>query len=143
LARRPPAVTDLAAASALARGMTAHMLMTRVHAVGPDTAVLAHSAAGGLGSLLVQCAKRAGAAVIGAGGSPSKVPLARGAGCDHGIVGRDIDVAAEVAALTGGRGVDVAYDGIGGAMLRKTVGLRAPLRHRRQHRPGGWTNSTP
>jgi threonine dehydrogenase-like Zn-dependent dehydrogenase len=94
-------------------------------------------------AVLAACLSNAQSAVIGAVGSPSKVPLARGAGCDHGIVGRDIDVAAEVAALTGGRGVDVAYDGIGGAMLRKTVGLRAPLRHRRQHRPGGWTNSTP
>lgn len=123
----PPAVTDMAAASALARVMTAHMLMTRVHAVGPYTVALVHGAAGGLGSLLVQWAKRAGATVIGAVGSAPKVALACEAGCDHVIVGRDIDLAAEVAALTDGRGVDVAYDGIGGAMLRKTLACVRPF----------------
>jgi NADPH2:quinone reductase len=123
----PPTITDAAAASALARGMTAHMLMTRVHAVGPDTVALVHGAAGGLGSLLVQWAKRAGATVIGSVGSASKAALAREAGCDHVIVGRDIDLAAEIAGLTGGRGVDVAYDGIGGTMLRKTLACVRPF----------------
>lgn len=123
----PPAITDTAAASALARGMTAHMLMKRVHAVGPDTMALVHGAAGGLGSLLVQWAKRAGATVIGVVGSAPKVAAAREAGCDHVIVGRDIDLAAEVAALTEGRGVDVAYDGIGGTMLRKTMACVRPF----------------
>jgi NADPH:quinone reductase len=123
----PPAISDAAAASALARGMTAHMLMTRVHTVGADTVALVHGAAGGLGSLLVQWAKRAGATVIGAVGSAPKVVLAREAGCDHVIVGRDIDLAAEVAALTGGRGVDVAYDGIGGTTLRKTLACVRPF----------------
>jgi NADPH:quinone reductase len=123
----PPAVTDVAAASAMARGMTAHMLMTRVHAVGPNTVALVHGAAGGLGSLLARWAKRAGATVIGAVGSAPKVAFAREAGCDHVIVGRDIDLAAAVAALTGGRGVDVAYDGVGGAMLRKTLACVRPF----------------
>lgn len=123
----PPAITDVAAASALARGMTAHMLMTRIHAVGPDTVALVHGAAGGLGSLLVQWAKRAGAIVIGVVGSAPKAALAREAGCDHVIVGRDIDLAAEVAALTGGCGVDVAYDGVGGAMLRRTLACVRPF----------------
>jgi NADPH:quinone reductase len=123
----PPAVTDVAAASALARGMTAHMLMTRVHAVGPDTVALVHGAAGGLGSLLVQWAKRAGATVIGAVGSTPKAALAREAGCDHVVAGRDIDLAAEVAILTDGRGVDVAYDGIGGTMLRRTLACVRPF----------------
>jgi len=123
----PPAITDAAAASALARGMTAHMLMTRVHVVGPDTVALVHGAAGGLGSLLVQWAKRAGATVIGAVGSTPKAALAREAGCDHVIVGRDVDLALKVATLTDGRGVDVAYDGIGGTMLRKTLACVRPF----------------
>jgi NADPH:quinone reductase len=123
----PPTLTDQAAASALARTMTAHMLMRRVHAVGPDTVALVHGAAGGLGSLLTQWAKRAGATVIGVVGSAAKAAAAVQAGCDHVIVGRDIDLAAEVAALTGGCGVDVAYDGIGGAMLRKTLACVRPF----------------
>jgi NADPH2:quinone reductase len=123
----PATITDMTAASALMRGMTAHMLMTRVHAVGPDSVALVHGAAGGLGSLLVQWAKRAGATVIGAVGSTPKAALAREAGCDHVIVGRDVDLAIEVAALTDGRGVDVAYDGIGGTMLRKTLACVRPF----------------
>jgi hypothetical protein len=45
-----------------------------------------------------------------------------------------IPLIAEVAALSDGRSVDVAYGGIGGTMPRKTLGLRAPLRHRRPGR---------
>lgn len=123
----PPTITDAAAASALARGMTAHMLMTHVYAVGPDTVALVHGAAGGLGSVLVQWAKRAGATVIGVVGSALKAALAREIGCDHVIVGRDIDLAAEVAAATDGRGVDVAYDGIGGTTLRRTLDCVRPF----------------
>ncbi|HVY49001.1 MAG TPA: zinc-binding dehydrogenase, partial [Minicystis sp.] len=85
----PASLSDEAAATALARGLTAHMLETRVFAVGPQTVALIHSAAGGLGTLLVRWAKRRGARVIGTVGSAAKAELARAAGADHVIVGRD------------------------------------------------------
>jgi NADPH:quinone reductase len=123
----PAAIPARIAAVALARGLTAHMLQSRVYPVGEGTAVLVHSAAGGLGSLLVRAAKRRGATVIGTVGSADKVELAREAGADHVIVRRDADLAAEVAALTSGRGVDVAYDGIGGETLRATLACVRPF----------------
>jgi NADPH:quinone reductase len=125
--RLPDSVPDAVGAVALARGLTAHMLQHRIHPVGEGTTVLVHSAAGGLGSLLVRFAKRRGAMVIGTVGSAGKAELARAAGADHVIVGRDADFAAEVAALTGGRGVDVAYDGIGGETLRRTMACVRPF----------------
>ena len=49
------------------------------------------------------------------------IDIAKEAGADHVIVGRDADFAREVAALTDGRGADVAYDGVGGSTLLKTL----------------------
>lgn len=123
----PPGIADELAATAMVKGLTAHMLLTRVYPVGAGTTILVHAAAGGVGSMLTAWAKQKGAVVIGTAGSPDKAEIARAAGADHLIVGRDADVAREVASLTGGRGVDVAYDGIGGAMLLKTLDCVRPF----------------
>jgi NADPH2:quinone reductase len=117
----PAEVSDEAAARALAKGLTVHMLMTRTYPVERGTTVLVHAAAGGLGSMLVRWARRQGARVIGTVGSRSKAGQAREAGCDHVIVGRDADLPSEVGQLTGGQGVDVAYDGLGGTTLLRTL----------------------
>jgi NADPH2:quinone reductase len=123
----PDSVSDRTAATALAKGITAHMLLTLVHPIGPGTTILVHGAAGGLGSLLTRWAKRRGARVIGTVGSEAKAAVARAAGADHLIIGRDADFAREVAALTEGRGVDAAYDGVGGATLAKTLACVRPF----------------
>ena len=125
--RVPASLTDAEAATALARGIAAHMLQTEVFAVGAATTALVHSAAGGLGSLLVRGAKLRGAVVIATVGSAAKAAIARAHGADHVIVGRDADFAAEVRALTGGRGVDVAYDGVGGTTLARTLACVRPF----------------
>lgn len=117
----PDDIDDRLAATALVKGLTAHMLLTRVYPVGPGTTILLHAAAGGLGALVAGWARRLGATVIGTVGSEAKAAVARAAGANHVIVGRDADFAAAVADLTGGRGVDVAYDGIGGTTLLKTL----------------------
>jgi NADPH:quinone reductase len=119
--------SDPVAATALSRGITAQMLTARVFLVTKGTVALVHSAAGGLGTLLVKWAKRRGALVIGTVGSPEKAAIARKAGSDHVIVGRDADFAHEVAGLTGGQGVDVAYDGVGGTTLLKTFDCVRPF----------------
>jgi NADPH2:quinone reductase len=111
---------DLAAASFF-KGLTAHMLLTRVFPVGPGSVVLVHAAAGGLGQVLIRWAKHLGAKVIGTTGSEAKAEIARGAGADHVIVGRDADIANVVATITSGRGVDYAIDGIGGQTLARTL----------------------
>lgn len=59
--------------------------------------------------------------MIGTAGSDEKAVAARSNGADHVIVGRHVDIVAEVATRTAGRGVDFAIDGIGGTMLARTL----------------------
>jgi len=120
-------VTDETVASVLVKGITAHMLLTQIYPVGPEATLLIHSAAGGLGQLLTRWAAHLGATVIGAVGTDAKAAVARSAGARHVIVGRDADFAVAVADLTGGRGVDVAYDGVGGSTLAKTLQCVRPF----------------
>jgi NADPH2:quinone reductase len=123
----PDAVSAKVAASSLLKGMTAYMLLRKVTNVGRGSTVLIHAAAGGLGSILVRWAKSLEATVIGTVSSPEKAVLATSYGADHLIVGRGADIVAEVKRLTGGNGVDVAYDGIGGDMLLKSIRAVRPF----------------
>ncbi len=120
-------MSDEAVAASFVKGITADMLLTRVFPVARGTIVLVHSAAGGLGQLLTRWASALGAQVIGTVGSEAKAQIARAAGVRHVIVGRDADFAAAVADLTGERGVDVAYDGVGGATLQRTLDCVRPF----------------
>ncbi|MGD9862979.1 MAG: quinone oxidoreductase [Pseudodonghicola sp.] len=123
----PEGIDDRAAAAAMLRGVTAHMLLNRVYPVAAGTVVLVHAAAGGLGMLLTQWARALGATVIGTVGSEAKAAQARALGLDHAILYRTQDFVAEVRRLTGGRGVDVAYDGIGGDTLLRTLDAVRPF----------------
>ncbi|QPB18414.1 quinone oxidoreductase [Rhizobium sp. 007] len=125
--RLPDEIPSRLAASSMLKGMTAYMLLTQTYKVAPGTIVLVHAAAGGLGAILVQWARHLGATVIGTVSSAQKAVLACNHGADHLIVGRDADVVGEVKRLTGGRGVDAAYDGIGGSMLSKTIQCLRPF----------------
>jgi NADPH2:quinone reductase len=95
--------------------------------VASGTTLLVHSAAGGVGQLLTRWASYLGAIVIGTVGSEAKAAIARQAGAQHVIVGRDTDFAQAVGGLTDKRGVDVAYDGVGGATLAKTLACVRPF----------------
>lgn len=127
LVRIPDGIDDRTAAAAMLRGVTAHMLLTRVFRVEKGTTVLVHAAAGGLGLILTQWAKSLGATVIGTVGSAAKAELAHAAGVNHAILYRETDFAAEARRLTDGRGVDVAYDGIGGDTLLRTLDAVRPF----------------
>ncbi|MDA9412744.1 quinone oxidoreductase family protein [Bradyrhizobium sp. CCBAU 45384] len=120
-------IPDEAVAAVFVKGITADMLLNRVFPVGPGTTILIHSAAGGLGQLLTRWASVTGATVIGTVGSSAKAEIARAAGASHVIIGRDADFAAAVADVTAGRGVDVAYDGVGATTLQKTLGCVRPF----------------
>lgn len=111
--RLPEGVTERIAASTLLKGLTARMLIHEVHRVGPGQTILVHAAAGGVGRLLCQWASRLGATVIGTVGSAAKAEEARRCGAAHTILYREEDVVARVRAITGGRGVDAAYDSVG------------------------------
>jgi NADPH:quinone reductase len=123
----PDTLSDEVVASSFVKGITAHMLLNRVYPVGRGTTLLVHSAAGGLGQLLTRWAVHLGATVIGTVGSEAKADIAREAGAQHVIVGRDADFGAEVAKLTDKRGVDAAYDGVGGTTLSKTLACVRPF----------------
>lgn len=127
LVRLPDGIDDRTAAAAMLRGVTAHMLLRRVFPVGPGTTILMHAAAGGLGLLLTAWAKRLGARVIGTAGSPAKAELALAQGADHVILYREQDFVAETRRLTDGSGVDVAFDGIGGETLTRTLDTVRPF----------------
>jgi NADPH:quinone reductase len=108
----PPNVSEEAAAALMLKGMTAWYLLHRTFPVHPGHTLLVHAAAGGVASALVPWARQLGATVIGTAGSPDKAALAKAAGCDHVILYREQDVAAEVRKLVPA-GVDVVYDSVG------------------------------
>ena len=113
LVRLPGGLTSRQAAAVMLQGMTAHYLATSTYALKAGDTCLVHAAAGGVGLLLCQIAKKRGARVIGTAGSAEKAELARAAGADEVILYRDRDFEAETLSLTGGRGVQVAYDSVG------------------------------
>ena len=108
----PNGVSDEMAAAGLLKGCTTEFLVERCAKVRPGDWALVPAAAGGVGLLLVQWLKLAGATVIAVAGTPQKLALAAAHGADHGVLDGS-DVAAQVRALTGGRGVDVVFDGVG------------------------------
>ena len=109
----PDDISDETAAAGILKGCTTEFLVERCAKVQPKWNVLVHAAAGGVGLLLVQWLKHAGANVIGTVSTEEKAALARSAGADHVILYGKEDVAAQVRLLTDGRGVEVTFDGIG------------------------------
>lgn len=116
----PDSVSDEAAAAGLLKGCTTEFLVERCAGVQPGQWALVQAAAGGVGQLLVQWLKHVGAHVIAVAGSAEKVAIAMAHGADHGIV-QDETLAQQVRALTGGRGVDVVFDGIGKATFEASL----------------------
>jgi len=88
--------------------------------IAPGDVVLVHAAAGGVGSAAVQLAKAFGATVIGTAGTDEKVEFCRSLGADFGVNYRAEDFVAVVDDVTNGRGVDVAFDTVGGAVTTDT-----------------------
>ncbi|MHB8529520.1 MAG: quinone oxidoreductase family protein, partial [Caulobacteraceae bacterium] len=111
--RLPPEISTRTAAAALLKGLTAEYLLRRCFSVSPGQWILAHAAAGGVGTILVQWARALGARVIGTVGSQPKADLAKSLGCDEVVLYRDEDVAQRVRQITAGQGVAVAYDSVG------------------------------
>jgi len=83
--------------------------------------ILLHAAAGGVGLLLIQIAKRIGAAVIGTVSTEEKAALAKEAGADHVILYTGTDFEQEVKRITSGAGVDAVYDSVGRTTFDKSL----------------------
>lgn len=111
--RLPAAISDEQAASLCVKGLTACLLLRRVHAVHAGETVLIHAGAGGVGQMLVRWARALGATVITTVGSPQKAAIARACGAQHVIEYREHNFVDRVREFTAGRGVDVVYDGVG------------------------------
>lgn len=129
LVRLPDAIDDETAAALMLKGMTAEYLLHRTHAVKAGDVVLVHAAAGGVGLLLCQWARRIGATVIGTVSSEAKARIARDAGCEHPIIASGYRFAERVRSITNGRGVDVIYDGLGQAAMQENLQALALCGH--------------
>ncbi|NBN62176.1 NADPH:quinone reductase [Microvirga tunisiensis] len=113
LVRLPEGIDDRTAAGMMLKGMTARYLLRKTFVVGPETTLLFHAAAGGVGLIAGQWAAHLGATVIGTVGSDDKAELARAHGYTHVINYAREDFVARVKEITGGRGCDVVYDSVG------------------------------
>jgi NADPH2:quinone reductase len=98
---RVPVGLDLQTAAALMiQGITAYYLSHLTFALKPGHTALVHAAAGGVGQLLTQMAKRAGASVIATVSTEEKARLARGAGADEVIIYTEQQFDEEVKRIT-------------------------------------------
>jgi NADPH:quinone reductase len=109
----PDGVSSKLAAAVFLQGLTAHYLTTSTYPLQPGDHCLVHAAAGGVGLLLCQIAKRLGAVVIGTASTPEKLELARGAGAAETINYTTRDFVADVKRITNDSGVAVVYDSVG------------------------------
>lgn len=126
LVRLPGGVSTKQGAAAMLQGMTAHYLACSTWPLKPGDSCLVHAAAGGVGLLLCQIARRRGARVIGTVSTPEKAALAREAGAGDVILYTEQDFEAEVRRITGGAGVQVVYDSVGRTTFEQSLRCLAP-----------------
>jgi len=119
--RIPDGVSTRQAAAVWLQGLTAHYLTTSTYPLERGDRSLVHAAAGGVGLLLCQMAKRRGAVVIGTASSEDKRRLAREAGADETIDYTTKDFAVETRRITNGAGVHVVYDSVGKTTFDKSL----------------------
>jgi NADPH:quinone reductase len=116
----PEAVSDADAAAMLIPFTTGHLALHRRGKLRSGETLLVHAGAGGVGSAAIQLGVLAGARVIATAGGAAKVQLCQELGAHVAIDYRELDMRGLVAAVqeaTGGRGVDVVYDSVGGDVL--------------------------
>ncbi len=122
----PDGIDTQQAAAVMLQGMTAHYLSHSTYPIQPGDTALIHAAAGGVGQLLVQLAKKRGAHVLATVSTEEKARLAREAGADRVILYTEVDFEEEVQRLTRGAGVDVVYDSVGKATFEKGLDCLRP-----------------
>ena len=112
-----PGMTTAQGASLLTPGLTAYHLLFTVHRLEPDEFVLIHAISGGVGLFATQLAVDWGAQVIGTTYSPGKIAVAREYGAHYVIDRNRQEFGEAVMEITGGKGVDVVIDSLGGKTL--------------------------
>lgn len=129
LVKLPKTIDDKTAAAIMLQGMTARYLLKQTYHVKKGDYVLVHAAAGGMGLWLCQWAKALGAIVIGTTSTPEKAALAKKNGCQYPILYTQEDFVARVKEITGGKGVQVVYDGVGKDTFLKSLECLAMRGH--------------
>jgi NADPH:quinone reductase len=126
LVKLPADISYETGASLMLQGMTVRYLVKQTYPLTKDSVILWHAAAGGVGLIACQWVKYIGATMIGTVGSEDKAKLAKDQGCTHVINYRTEDFVARVKEITGGKGVDVAYDPIGKDTFPKSLDCLKP-----------------
>ena len=127
LIKLPKSISYEVGACMMLKGLTAHYLLHKTHAVKKGDIILVHAAAGGMGLLLCQWGRALGAKVIGTVGSREKAALARKAGAHHVILYREEDFVSRVKDITKGKKCDVVYDGVGRDTFPASLDCLRPL----------------
>jgi NADPH2:quinone reductase len=126
VARLADGVSFDQAAALMEQGLTAHYLAISTYSLKPGDTALVHAAAGGVGQLLVQIAKKRGARVIATVSTEAKAAIARECGADEVILYSQQDFETEVKRLTGGHGLEVVYDSVGKDTFEKGLNCLKP-----------------
>lgn len=124
--RVPDRLSDAEAATVPVTYLTAALALYRMAGLSAGETVLVHNAGGGLGIAATQLARLKRAVVFGTA-SAAKHDALRSFGIEHPIDYRHANVEAEIARLTGGRGIDVILDSMGGASFQASYRMLAPL----------------
>ncbi|MFA6114117.1 MAG: zinc-binding dehydrogenase [Sphingomonas sp.] len=114
------------ATALMIQGLTAAYLLKQASPAGKT--ILVNAAAGGVGSILVQLARKAGAkTIVAAAGSDDKLAFARSLGADIGIDYTQPDWTETMSAALDGEGPDIIYESVGGAITMASLAALAPL----------------
>ena len=127
--RIPPSMSFDEAAALPVNYLTAFHMLFRVANLQPKQKILVHMAAGGVGLAVIQLCKLVPGVEIFGTASESKHALLREMGVQHPIDYRTKDYAEEVKSLTGGKGVDLVLDALGGDDWSKGYNLLRPAGH--------------
>lgn len=121
-----PEGVNLVEAAALPEAyLTAYDAMVSQAGLSAGETVLVHAVGSGVGTAALQIARAIGASVVGTARTETKLDDARAMGLEHGIAVSDARFAEAVLAATGGRGVDVVLDLVGGAYVNESLGCMA------------------
>ena len=126
LVKLPDGISYETAAAMMLQGMTVRYLLRETYKVGPETVLLFHAAAGGVGLIACQRARALGATLIGTVSTDEKAELARANGAAHVIVTSREDFVQRVREITDGKGCHVVYDSIGKDTYRGSLDCLRP-----------------
>jgi NADPH:quinone reductase len=127
LVKLPDTIDAANAAAIMLKGLTVDMLVGRCSRIQPGQSALVHAAAGGVGSILVQWLHAIGVRVIAHAGRAEKSDRAKAMGADEALCMPFDELAPAIRELTGGRGVDVVFDGVGAASWQASLESTAKL----------------